>query len=183
MIRHTIALILLSGVGFGTAARAQMQAPSLEAQRAAMQEVMGLVGEWSGEGWVQMGPQGRETFRIDEVVTEKLDGLALLVEGHGQSEEPDGSLRTTHRALAVLTWDAAREGYSFQTHTAQGYHTDADLEVLGEGVLRWSYSVPGGRDIRYTIELRDARWIETGSISMDGGETWMEFLQMTLERK
>jgi hypothetical protein len=36
--------------------------------------------------------------------------------------------------------------------------------------------------MRYTIHVNGDRWLETGRMSTDGGETWSEFFGMTLER-
>jgi hypothetical protein len=160
---------------------AQPPSPTLAAQKAAIAELAPLVGHWKGEGWVRMGPGPQQPFAIEERVQPKLDGVALLVEGHGTSEGPEGETATGHLALAVITWDPEKESYLFQTHTGLGHHTDAELVRLEDGRLRWGFTVPG-REIRYTIDLSGETWHEMGEITMDGGQTWLHFHDMTLTR-
>ncbi|MDX1644311.1 MAG: hypothetical protein R3244_08150, partial [Thermoanaerobaculia bacterium] len=57
-----------------------------------------------------------------------------------------------------------------------------ELEVRDDGFV-WSQEIPVGMT-RYTMQLDDrGRWVETGQISRDGGETWHAFFGMTLTRR
>ena len=103
------ALLALSLAWFAPVAGAQPPGPDLARQRGAMQQLSAWAGTWSGEGWMQRGPE-RGEFLIHETITPKLDGLALLVEGRGTDKaQPDRvvprPLTTASVADGVLRFD------------------------------------------------------------------------------
>lgn len=147
----------------------------------AMQKLDFMVGEWEGEGWMQMGPGEPSTFQIHERVQSKAGGHVLLIEGHGTEQRAGyDEPVTVHEALAVLSYDAEQARYLLRSFTAQGRYVDADVEV-GEGQVIWSFAVPQGR-VRYTMTHAADRWKEIGEFSADG-QAWQQFLEMNLTRK
>ncbi len=139
-----------------------------------------LVGEWSGEGWIAMGPGEAQKFRSHESVESRLDGLALVIEGIHEDADAAPGDEPIHHALATLTWDGAKDAYRFSTHLANGRSGDFDGR-LEDGVFVWGMEIPG-RTIRYTITIgEDGRWTEVGEASTDG-ENWRQFFEMTLVR-
>jgi len=113
-------------------------------QRTEMKKLDWLAGEWKGAGWMQMGPQGRREFTITETVQEKLEGLVLVIEGHGKSTA-DGS--TVHTALAFVSYDEGAKTFRWRAFTAEGRQTDtvakgAPVRSSGD----WKFPSAGGCD-------------------------------------
>jgi len=171
--RFTTAFAALALAGAALAQPAPVADP-----QAPMQKLAFLVGEWEGEAWIQMGPERRDTVSQHESVEWRLGGEVLLIQGTGRQGE-----RTVHSALATLAWDPTRQAYSMWTYASGRGTLQPEVEV-GDGVLVWSFTVPGGgRRVRYTARLDEQeRWIETGETSTDG-QTWHPFMAMTLSRK
>jgi len=141
-----------------------------------------MVGEWEGEGWMQMGPQERKTVKVKESVRLKLSGKALLVEGLGTLKTSEGGEETVvHEALAVITWDSKKEQYSMRAITAKAGAVDPKVEVDGQSLV-WSFDTPVGGAVRYMIKLNEkGQWFEIGEFSRDGKE-WNKFFEMTLSK-
>lgn len=155
------------------------QARSLEE----MKKLDFLVGQWKGEGWIEISPGERRTFTSTETVHSKLRGLLLLIEGlhrgrlPGQAEEV-----TSHEALATVSWDQEAKLYRFRAHEANGRFQDAEAKLIG-GALEWGFRDEQRRvSVRFTIKLNaSGHWSESGESSLNG-KTWRKFFEMTLER-
>jgi len=157
------------------------QSPTTAAQQDAMKRLDFLVGQWKGEGWMQVAGQ-RRTFKGTEVVQRKLDGLLVAIEGlhRGQVGEK-GEEGVVHHAFALVSYDDKAKRYRFQAFTGQGTYEDAEAKV-SDAQLVWGMKVPQFGDIRLTIKLDDkGRWFETGEMSRDG-KMWQQFFEMTLQR-
>ena len=149
-----------------------------------LQALVFLVGQWEGDGWSRMGPGPKEAVHVIESVEPKLGGSILLIEGKGTAVDPEtGEERIVHEALAIIGHDATT-GYHMRAYrTGSGY---IDPNVSAEdGTMVWGFDVPGGAGrIRYTITLNDkGQWFEVGEFSRDEGQTWLQFFEMTLDRK
>ncbi|TQF12200.1 hypothetical protein FJV41_30205 [Myxococcus llanfairpwllgwyngyllgogerychwyrndrobwllllantysiliogogogochensis] len=143
-----------------------------------------LVGNWRGDGWVDMGPHagGRKTFQLKETVQPHLDGTVLVVEGLGTSRaSPTAPEVPTHQALGVLSWDEAAGRVRFSAYRFGGGVVDTEMKLLGDGVFQWGFDMPQGR-VRFTLDVRDGVWVEKGELSLDGGKTFGQFLEMTVRR-
>lgn len=162
--------------------------PSLPAQPtgpdpdrvAAIDALEFMVGTWEGEGWIQRGPDSRQTMRSHEVVERRLDGTLLLVEGtHRARLTEDAEPTTVHHALAIISPDSDG-GYRFTSWLANRDGGDFSGELV-DGAFVWKIPSPRG-EIRYTIRLDDAgRWFEVGEIQAEDG-SWRQFFEMTLSR-
>ena len=155
---------------------AQPQVQLSDEHRNAMSQLEFLIGQWEGEGWMMTQSGTKETFKQTEHIQWKLDKSLILVEGKGMSEE-----EIVHNALALISFDPNTSTYRFQSHLANGRSGEYTGEMIEEDAFRWTIEVPG-RTIRYTITLNDqGQWFETGEFKM--GEQWMQFFEMTLEKK
>lgn len=168
--------LLIASITPAAAEAAETNAPSEIGQR--MQPLSWMVGEWHGVGWM-LGPNGsRRDFTSREIVTSRLNGNALLVEGeHRQGGE---TRAVVHDAMAMLTWDADRAAYRFRTALADGHGGDYPLELRANG-FTWTMTLPQGR-IDYQIDYQGDRWIERGFRSVANGKQ-VQFFEMTLSRK
>jgi hypothetical protein len=150
--------------------------PDLDRQRAEVAKLAWMIGEWSGEGWMQRGPE-RHEFTVRESIRSELDGLTLLVRGEGRAKtEPE---RVVHLALGVLAFDEAAGGLRLSSWTAEGRSVVAEVEPTATGLV-WSFAAPSGH-IRYTVVHDGETWAESGEFSRDG-ENWVKFHEMTLRR-
>lgn len=167
-----IALLCISPV-------ALLAQASASGQRTEMKKLDWLVGHWKGTGWIQMGPQGRKEFTQTETIQAKLDGLVVVIEGHGKSKE-DGS--TIHNALAFVSYDERAKTFRWRAFTAEGRQTDAEAKV-GTNTLEWGLEIPQRGRMRYILKLNEkGEWYEVGEMSQDG-QTWHKFFEMTLQRQ
>jgi len=132
-------------------------------------------GEWTGIGVQQFGPNRYEVDQYEKI-TPMLEGTVFLIEGIGKDK---GAIR--HHALATLSYDPATQKYLLRTFK-DGYVVDAETELRADGSFVWSMQNARGTT-RYIVRIVDGAWIETGEISMDGGKTWMGFLDMKLQKK
>ncbi len=135
-------------------------------------------GRWEGEASYRQGPG--EPVRVHQVeqVESRLDGVVLLVEGTGHSD--DG--RRVHHAFAVLGWDPATRRYRLSAWLAEGSVVDAETS-FADGVLTWGFAPTAGVRVRYRLSAPEVgTWHEEGETSRDGGATWAPFFAMTLHR-
>lgn len=155
------------------------QAPPPAAPRkAAMQAVSFLAGHWEGSGWMRRGPGEPQKFQSVEQVESRLEGTILTIEGRHWDSDPNVLV---HHAFAVLSANAAGDGYEFRSYLADG-RDGTYTGAVSEGAFVWRMSTPDGSQIRYTIRVEGEKWHEVGEIARDG-KTWMQFFAMDLERK
>jgi hypothetical protein len=173
-------IVILALLALPLAARAQ--APASTA-RAEMKKLSFLAGQWQGEGWFDVGPGQRRTFKQTETVQSKLDGLLLVVDGLGKGRLPGSQEEVViHNAFAVVSYDEAAKRFRWHAYRADGLFVDAETTVA-ENQMVWSFANPRGGKVRFTIKLTDkGRWHEIGEFSADGN-AWGQFFEMTLERK
>ncbi|HUR98427.1 MAG TPA: hypothetical protein VMZ26_10220, partial [Pyrinomonadaceae bacterium] len=129
-----------------------------------------------GSGWYIAQGGKRETFTSSETVQNKIDGLALLVEG--KHTNPEG--KVVHETLAVLNYDEAAKIYKFATFLATGPTGTYDWKVVPTG-YEWGFRTPNGGTLKYLIKTDANVWLETGEFSMDG-KTWAKIFEMKLDR-
>jgi hypothetical protein len=141
------------------------------------------VGQWQGNGWMQMGPGEPKNFVVDEVIQPKLDETILLIEGIGKTKDAQTSTESTvHHALAILSYDPVGSQYKFRAHLKNGRSTEAWFNVLAENKFQWGFDSPQGK-IRYsiTIDPITKMWNESGEFSSDGN-SWRKFIEMNLKK-
>ncbi|OYN99243.1 hypothetical protein CGZ96_08470 [Enemella evansiae] len=142
----------------------------------AMRTLDYMAGEWVGYGWND-GQQGRSYYVQTEEIRFLPGGTRLEVKGTGTS--PTDPSVTVFSAYAIaepkfgggISWTAYNEGNQLV----------ADLVVTPTG---WSWQFPAGPGVtvRYVTDFTDnwRAWHEYGEVSLDGGQTWQRFQQMTL---
>ena len=161
---HKPELLLALLLTFQAAPARAQQKPDLEAQRAAMQKLAFLVGQWRGEATVAMGPGEPRKLEQTEQVQWKLDGLLLLVEGTGRNAAT-GAVEFS--ALATISYDDAARTYRFRAHRA-GRYLETELRVRDRG-FEWGYTA-GPATITNSMTLdAEGRWVETTDAAVNGG--------------
>ena len=147
-------------------------------QRAEMEKLRWIIGNWKGTGWIQRGPQGKKEFIQTETIEGKLDGLVLIIEGRGTSKE-DGCL--VHNALAVVSYDERAKTFRWRAFTHEGRQTDAVAKV-GANSLEWGLDLPERGRVKYTLTRgKNGEWVEVGEMTQDG-QTWHKFFEMILRK-
>ncbi len=132
-----------------------------EAQRAAIDRLAFLDGEWRGEATVH-SPTGTLTLTQTERVGSMLGGSIKVIEGRGYAA--DGS--TQFNAMATVSWDARAGRYGFRSY-AQGYSGDYAFEVTDDG-FRWETPAGPNAKIQYVAVVRDGTWHEVGTYVAEG---------------
>lgn len=184
-MKKFVAIILLS-VAVPAAAQEQparpQRPPKPQSQIDAISKLDFMVGDWSGSGWMQMGPT-KFPFRGSEKIVKKLDGTSILVEGAFLGKAPGSEVEVpVHSTLGVISFDPAAKKYRFATWLATGASGVHDLEILDDGKSwRWSVVHPSLGTTRYTTSFADGDWFEIGERSKDGKE-WTKFFEMRLKK-
>lgn len=169
-----VPLVLLSGAF--ALAQETMEAPG------EMDQLKFIVGEWEGEGWVMTGPGQRETFRVEELAEMKLGGSVLYLEGRGVAIAKGQPMeKVLHQAMVLIHFDQKQNQFLMRSYRAGGHVTDAEITVEDKKIS-WGFDVAQGQ-MRYRLQLNNrGQWVETGEISMDGGQNYLKFFEMTLDR-
>lgn len=145
------------------AADAQMVASpnGSEVQRAAINRLNFMDGEWRGEAIVH-GPTGAMTLTQTERVGSMLGGSIKVIEGRGYAA--DGT--TQFNAFAMVSWDARAGRYGFRSY-AQGYSGDYTFEATDDG-FRWETPAGPNARMQYVAVIRDGTWHEVGTYVAEG---------------
>ncbi|HBH22110.1 MAG TPA: hypothetical protein DDY13_01675 [Cytophagales bacterium] len=164
---HFICIILLlSNYSFAQFAETDQEA------KAAMTQLAFIVGDWSGEGWMMGRDREKRLFDQTENIRFKLDSAAILIEGVGSHKG-----EVVHNALAIVTYDKAKQHYNFRSYLANGRVGEYKAELIDDKF----YWYPRD-DMRYIIEMNDqGQWFEVGEMNREG--TWYQFFEMTLNKE
>lgn len=160
----------------------QAQGPPVPtAQIEAIGKLAWMAGEWEGSGWTEYAPGMKSTFKSQESVELRLNGVALVVEGYHTAEIPGQGEVPVHEAIGMIVYNPYQKAYLFHSKTAAGYGGSYDLVLKEDASVVWKIDTPEGT-MRFTIR-RDAsgRWVEIGERSSGDG-AWKEFFGMTLEK-
>lgn len=172
------ACLALAAVLLAAPAAVQAQMPAspngTEAQRAAIDRLDMLDGEWRGEATIH-GPGGTTTLTQTERVGSMLGGSIKVIEGRGYAA--DGS--TQFNAMATVSWDTRAGRYGFRSY-AQGYSGDYAFEVTDDG-FRWETPAGPGAKIEYVAVVRDGTWHEVGTFVAEG-QPPRQMIEMRLTR-
>ena len=175
--------ILVLGILFATnpAIHAQDLSPTHGEQLDAMKKLKPLLGEWTGSGWIKMGPR-RFEFESSEVFSEKAGGMAIIVEGIHRMPLPNGQKHVVHNAVAMITYDADGDHYRFISQLANGRGGDYKGTLTEDGEFRWVIpDTPVGKMV-YTISIGDGEYSEIGELTTPGSEK-RKFFEMKLSAK
>jgi hypothetical protein len=162
-------------------------------QRKAMASLAFLVGEWEGDGWIQLSSTRKDVFKQYQRVESLLDGVLMTIEGRGLAQIQDKTINKTypqsvpstalaHHAFAFVSPSDQPNEYKWRSHTSDGRAQDVIAKVISKNSLRWGFQMPNGHLVRYTINIdADDRWHEMGELSSDG-RTWRHVFDMKLKR-
>lgn len=157
---------------------AQGGAPDVDAimaeQKAAMDKLAWMDGEWSGKATYYTGDVAK-TLVQTESIRSAIDGTVKIVEGRGYGE--NGVME--FNAVAVLSYDAQADEYRMLAHT-RGMSTEPRFDVTDNG-LRWSIE-QGPVRIEYVATYIDGTWREVGTMTMPGREPF-KFVEMELRKR
>ena len=168
-----LVVLLFSSTAFSQIHHAQ------EVQRA-IEKLSFLEGRWQGEGTLIFGPGRSATAQVSEKATFRLKRTLFMLEGSGTAVFPDGSKRSVHDAIGLISFDAESGKYMFRTYRAGGETLDPSIEVTDDGIV-WSFT-QGERLIRFTASVRGNVWTEIGEASHDDGKTFHRFFSMKLRK-
>lgn len=171
MLVATVLLITMNSYG-----QPAMKPDSLTIS--SMEKLSFLTGDWTGEGWIQMG-RNKHHFSQSETVTQKVNNSVIVIDGQGIDSE---TKQIIHQAFAVISFDKFQNEYLMRAFRADGNYIDAEAKVDENGSFVWGFTHPQAGQMRYTISLKDGKWFETGEMSRDGNN-WFQFFEMTLTKQ
>lgn len=137
-----------------------------------------MVGEWQGEGWMMSPSREKVDFTQKESIRYGLNGSILMINGQGWDKED----KMIHNAFANIYYDLEKGAYGVHSFLEDGKQTLADLSILEDGSVQWSFSPGGAAIIKYTMSFTDETWNEKGEYSPNG-EMWFPFIEFTLKKK
>jgi len=168
--------VVAMAAALGTLLAAQAPAPSIEAQRAAMQKLAFLAGHWSGGVSVVRGPGEPLKATQTEDVQYKIDGVVLLIEG----KATNSSGKVVFSALATVSYDEAAKAYHFRAYN-EGRYLDTELAVTVDG-FSWSFT-GGPAHVVNTMHLTGkGEWQETTEVAM-GSDPPRKVVEMLLTKQ
>lgn len=146
------------------------------AQESPLETLRKLEGKWSGKGWINLPNGTTETFNQKETIEFRLNDNVLLINGRGFNQKTN---EQTFEALAIMYLD--KDGkIKMTSHTMDGKHTIATVEPNETGYTWW-FTTPNGGKIVYEMNLSNNIWVEKGSYSPDGNQSY-PFMEMTLTK-
>jgi hypothetical protein len=143
------------------------------------------IGQWQGEGSMQMGPGKPKTSNVNERVEFKLNNTILVVEGIGKSiDETTKEELVVHHAYGIVSFDQLKNEYKFKTYLKDGRASESWFTPTGDNSFQWGFDIPNRGKTRYTIVIDPTKntWNEIGEYSSDG-TTWSKFFEMALTKQ
>jgi hypothetical protein len=140
------------------------------ARKIEISKLQGLLGTWRGPGWRVLPTGERVEYDQTVVVTSKMAGQALTIEGNSVRRPqvgPPGS-----GSFAVITWEPNQSHYAFRSFTG-GRLTYSDGQLLSPDTFMWRVKGPP-LALRFTVVLDGTTWREIGEVSRDGEQTWVQ---------
>jgi hypothetical protein len=208
-MRIVIAIIAAGLAASGVNAQnAQIQRPSAEQLRQAMEKLEWMIGDWRGSGWVESARLGRREFSYTLSVRSEFDGLVLVVSGMG-FDTADLSVPYAEQLLitgpppAVLLGPPGTYGWMelssigfLRGNEAQGTEsslqagfpfTAQDCDRILDDSYRDLCLLHNGTIVwsRATISLNDEdEWVETREWQQEEGviRTWNKYFEVVLRR-
>jgi hypothetical protein len=147
-------------------------------RKAELAKISGLVGTWTGPGWRLLPTGERVEYDQTVVVTSKMGGQALMIEGNSVRRPPSGPPGSG--SLAIVTWEPNEARYAFRSFSG-GRLTDADGQLIGTDTFQWIVRGPP-LGLRFTVKFVGDRWSEMGEVSRDGNKTWTTSYQLEMRR-
>ncbi len=141
-------------------------------------KISGLVGTWTGPGWRILPSGVRVEYDQTVVVTSKMIGQALMIEGSSIRRPPTGPPGTG--SMAVVTWEPDQNRYAFRSFTG-GRLTDADGQLIAPDTFQWIVKGPP-LGLRFTVKFSGDKWSEVGEVSRDGENTWVVSYRLEMQR-
>lgn len=177
-----VALLLLvvfaSPEALAQPAQAARQGPDIAVQRAAMERLSGMAGDWTGEAAVAQ-PVERTVYQREHIAVD-MNGLLLVIHGAGFGDVSRTGA-PIFNAFGVISYDDARQIYEFRVYN-DGRAATAQAVFLPDGRLQWTMNF-SPVIIRYTITLAGDRWNEIGEMSRDNGTSWTRTVELNLTRQ
>jgi len=145
-------------------------------QQQKMADAQLLVGTWTGSGWITMPDGTKHTFNQTEVVSSRINGGLLTIDGDGKDTQTGAPI---HSAFGFFTYDNAKKNYRWVA-VSMGFLADVVPEVQ-PGKIVWTLNGKDGL-IRFSIDYGSGEWVEKGELSSDNGKTWLQNFEMRLKK-
>jgi hypothetical protein len=157
--------------------RNKVRTPDLAVQRAAMEKLSFLRGEWSGEARILRGADALELFQTERAEF-KLDGLLLLIEGVGRSKN-DG--KAGLQALGMVSYDDESGSYWMRAFN-DGRYLETQMRLDPQaGTLSWGFAL-GEVRTHSVLRLNDrGEWTEIHEITV-GNQPSRKFMEVAVTR-
>ena len=147
-------------------------------RKAEIAKLSGLVGKWTGPGWRILPNGTRVEYDQTVLVTSKMGGQAMTIEGASIRRPPTGPLGAG--SLAVITWEPRENRYAFRSFTG-GRLTDSDGTLTGPDTFVWIVKGPP-LGLRFTVKFSGNSWSEIGEVSRDGEKTLVVTYQLEMRK-
>jgi hypothetical protein len=152
--------------------------PDVIAQRAAMQKLSFLIGEWSGDASVYRGPGQTADLAQTEEARFKLDGLVLEIEGVGRSKA-DGKLAL--QALGLISFDDESDTYHMRAFN-DGRWLESDVKLGDDGKsLTWGFSVGPVKTSSILRIDEKGDWTEQTELTV-GSAAPLKYMELAVHR-
>jgi hypothetical protein len=148
------------------------------ARKVELAKISGLIGTWTGPGWRILPTGERIEYDQTVVVTSKMGGQAMMIEGNSVRRPPN--VPQGAGSLAIVTWEPELNRYAFRSFTG-GRLTQADGALLSSDTFQWTVKGPP-LCMRFTVKFGENQWSELGEVSRDGQKTWTVSYQLEMRK-
>lgn len=154
------------------------------AERAALQKVDFLVGDWEGEGW-SVGPSGeRRRFWVREIYRFRGDDELLDMEGSFGAILPDGTRGPRREyGLGILYYDREADEYRMwhATNGAEIFTTAMNVDPATRE-MHYMKEYPEGLTGRFHLVVgTDGVWVSRFDILQPDG-AWLQVMEFRMQR-
>ncbi len=153
-------------------------------ERAALDKVGFLTGEWEGEGWTLNRAGERTRFWIKETYRYRGDKDLLDMEGRFRDILPDGTKSGEEGyALGILYYDRDKRDYFMWHYSSDGTVFDVRIEVdAARRSAQYSRDYPGSGPGVFRIVIgEDGTWVTTLEI-LRPGQTPLKVMEFRMKR-
>lgn len=155
------AIVASALVGWSPVSAQQSIPSGTAAQRAALQKLSWMDGEWVGEATIHTASGEVIRKPHTERIGPMLGGSIKVIEGR----TPGPDTGAAFNAFAVISWDDAGHRYIMRSY-ANGQAGDFPLTADATG---FSWVIPAGPgEVRFRTTYSSGQWLETGDFVLPG---------------
>ncbi|HZQ94852.1 MAG TPA: DUF1579 family protein [Candidatus Sulfotelmatobacter sp.] len=143
-----------------------------------------FVGSWTSEGTVAQGPWGMGGKFSATATNEWMAGNFFL-QGHSDFKMPP-EVGGDGKAISFIGYDTDQNRYTFDEFNSQGHRESSKGTLIGDTWTWNSSATYSGQDVEQKMTMKvlsPASYSFKFEVSLDGGKSWMTFMEGKATKK